>query len=335
MQTAEGHASTARSQLERAKKQHAEQLEELSVMIASQLSEIFTLTSIVQQENYGTSSQMEGSSQAQDSEAQRQRSTASNSHIGHNCSTDHQRLQMENDRLRKKYDEAERAVKDLQSEVAESKSREKILTRNLEAIKMGSQSNTSSNDCMANFVEQLANQVEELEKEKDMLAPLLRVGAAVRLRNLEQALETIMDVRHRDLNQAAIRTGNIAAHRANGLADCALFEGGFVAEEFMEKATKVFEKLYQVTPSAYRHFDSRSRRVIDCEATMATHKTLNRYNNTSNLRVHYAVLNADLTHMINGEMPSTSETIDGLLGHIERITEDIVDVERSLNRRRG
>ncbi|KAA8568463.1 hypothetical protein EYC84_007495 [Monilinia fructicola] len=91
---------------------------------------------------------------------------------------------------------------------------------------------------------------QKLKKTHDLGKPLVKIGVDIRLRFLDQARETVLNI-SRDKADVALRNnGNIAAHRGNAAADAALFKGGFIPEEF-EDAEEVFTALYQCESSQY------------------------------------------------------------------------------------
>lgn len=100
-----------------------------------------------------------------------------------------------------------------------------------------------------------------------MLEPLVRIGAAVRLRHLEQAREAIMHIHLEAVDRDIIDRGKIAAHRANGAADSVLFQLGLVPKDHLAVATRTFERLYKC-PSLQYELDYPWRRLLDCDATL-------------------------------------------------------------------
>jgi hypothetical protein len=111
-----------------------------------------------------------------------------------------------------------------------------------------------------------------LESDRDLKAPILQIGVDVRLRNLEQARETLLNVSRDETNRTIVMNGNTAAHRANGAVDAAMFQAGLISDEYMEEAKEIFKQMYQVEPSEYGCWSPKLLRLIDCQATVSTVK---------------------------------------------------------------
>lgn len=176
------------------------------------------------------------------------------------------------------------------------------------------------------------NEINELKSTRDSVEPILKIGVDIRLRNMEWAREPVLGVATKDIDRARILNGNIAAHRANGAVDAVMFEAGLVPEEFIEEASNVYEKLFNVKPSSYKCWSSKVLRLLDCRATVTTLKAMNRATITTNIRHQHSQIDTELCRKHTAMTPSDfegSSDVDDLLVELEELTESIVDTERN------
>ncbi|PVH78781.1 hypothetical protein DL98DRAFT_572874 [Cadophora sp. DSE1049] len=173
----------------------------------------------------------------------------------------------------------------------------------------------------------------EVETTRDLVQPILQVGVDIRLRNLESARETLLNIKQDQKDRAIILSGNVAAHRPNGVVDAALFAAGLIPEDYLPEATRAFVKMYQVTPANYGCWSPMVLRMIDCQATIATVQIQHHFKkfDTSDLRAEHERLQRFLVSRQKRLSPEEFEA-DGkakkLLAKIEVIMEEIVDLSR-------
>ncbi|KAG4441097.1 hypothetical protein IFR05_003451 [Cadophora sp. M221] len=189
------------------------------------------------------------------------------------------------------------------------------------------------------LIQSLKDENTESKTTRGLLSPLVQIGVDIRLRNLEFARETALDVPTSDLDRATTLSGNIAAHRANGTVDAVLFEAGLLPEGCIEEATRVFKILYPVEPSRYKtEWGSRIKRVIDYRATVKTVKSVAGSNNCSHLESEHYSLDDKLSKlhddMLDKDSFESDPTVEAQLSRLEEITEEIVDIKRSKGGRR-
>ncbi|TGO41396.1 hypothetical protein BHYA_0022g00350 [Botrytis hyacinthi] len=165
---------------------------------------------------------------------------------------------------------------------------------------------------------------EKLKRTYDIVEPLVKIEADIRLRFLDQAREAVFDI-SRDETGAALRAnGNAAAHKGNAAADAALFKGNFVPEDYEEEAEEIFEHLYNQKFSEYPRWTGVPGRQNDCEATLST---ITKSSVSATLREEWRVV----WNRIAGGSDNKRMV---LLEELKEITDDIVDLERSNRRRR-
>jgi hypothetical protein len=76
--------------------------------------------------------------------------------------------------------------------------------------------------------------ITQLVQDRDIKEPLVAVGAAVRLRFLETAKETVLSIA---IDRDIMTDGNDAAHRGDGSADAALFKLKLIPDNDPESAS--------------------------------------------------------------------------------------------------
>ncbi|PVH78782.1 hypothetical protein DL98DRAFT_533502 [Cadophora sp. DSE1049] len=185
----------------------------------------------------------------------------------------------------------------------------------------------------------LTTEISDLKKSQNLLSPLVKIGVDIGLRNLELARETALEIPTGDLGKAIILSGNVAAHRANGAVDAAIFEAGLVPEGYVEEASKVFKTLYLCQPSDYpTQWGSQIKRALDCRATIKTVKAMAGSADCSDLEGEHSSLDLELCTLHDNmwvkEDFQTDPTVEERLLRLEEITEDIVDIKRSKGSRR-
>ncbi|KAE9378743.1 hypothetical protein N431DRAFT_460073 [Stipitochalara longipes BDJ] len=181
-------------------------------------------------------------------------------------------------------------------------------------------------------IKDLKLEVSKLEMDRDLKAPLLQIGVEIRLRNLEHARETLLEVPRGEINKAIIMNGNLAAHSAIGAVDAAMFKADLVPENFVEEATKVFKKMYQIEPSRYGIWCPKVLRLMDCRATVNTVKAFRGRNASADLRDERCDVDNRLIELHNslGQREfETNEEVDELIQRLELLTTEIVQVDRS------
>ncbi|KAH7360872.1 hypothetical protein BKA65DRAFT_534090 [Rhexocercosporidium sp. MPI-PUGE-AT-0058] len=175
----------------------------------------------------------------------------------------------------------------------------------------------------------------DLETFRDLVQPLLQVGVDIRLRNLEAAREPLLKIKPAQKDRAIMLSGNVAAHRANGATDAAMFMAGLIPEDYLPAATEIFEKLYQVAPTNYGSsgWSPMILRMVDCHATIATIQVQHHFKkfDTSHLRNEHDRLHGFLVRRqkkLSKERFEEDDKAKGLLARIEDIMEEIVDLSR-------
>jgi hypothetical protein len=181
---------------------------------------------------------------------------------------------------------------------------------------------------------ELKKEVSELQKDRDLKAPMIQPTVNIRLRYLEYARETALGIPRAEGNRAMIINGNIAAHRGNGALDSAMFKAGLVPEHYLEKATKIFEHLYLVSPLEYGNWSPRTLRISDCRATLMTLKPANSFNQSVTERgEHDKILNRlieTLQSMTDEEIEASKEVAE-LVIRLEYLNDQIVERDRAKN----
>ncbi|KAH7417609.1 hypothetical protein BKA64DRAFT_658399 [Cadophora sp. MPI-SDFR-AT-0126] len=189
------------------------------------------------------------------------------------------------------------------------------------------------NAIQAQDIKDLTKSKVDLEKTRELVQPILQIGVDIRLRNLESARETLLNIKQDQKDRAIILAGNVAAHRPNGLVDATLFTAGLVPEDYLPEATRAFTKMYQVTPANYGCWSPMVLRMIDCQATIATVQIQHHFKkfDTSDLRAEHKRLHKFLVSRQKRLSPDdfeADEKAKKLLAKIEIIMEEIVDLSR-------
>ncbi|TGO41428.1 hypothetical protein BHYA_0022g00360 [Botrytis hyacinthi] len=119
----------------------------------------------------------------------------------------------------------------------------------------------------------LQSKVNELVQDLTLKNPLILVGAAVRLRFLEQAKEFVINRRDRpELNRELRNEGNLAAHYGNIIADESLFKLEYIPVDCLEITRRVFRELYSCYPDRSRYFDPIEIRLSNILAANRAHR---------------------------------------------------------------
>lgn len=250
--------------------------------------------------------------------------------------TDLRNLRRSNDRLTRNYnillrdyDQIKQARDTKENEHRETLNVQATLRQNIDLWQEINRLNEQSSS-------RLKHEIAELKKSQD--SPLVKIGVDIRLRNLELARETALDVPTSDLDGAIILSGNVAAHRANGAVDAAIFEAGLVPDGYIEEASKVFKALYHCQPSDYpTQWVSGIKRLLDCRATIKTVKAVAGSADCSALESAHSRLDSELCtqhdNLWSREDFDTDPSVEERLLRLEVTTEEIVDIKRSKNSR--
>ncbi|TGO77156.1 hypothetical protein BELL_0120g00090 [Botrytis elliptica] len=172
--------------------------------------------------------------------------------------------------------------------------------------------------------------VNKLVQDLNLKKPLMLVGAAVRLRFLEQAKEFVINKRDRpELNRELRNEGNLAAHYGNIIADESLFKLEYIPVDCLEITRRVFKELYSCYPDRHRYFDPIEIRLSNILAANRAHR---RTESSASQRKDLMEMYQQLQVLQDSDEPSTVE-ISNHVTAIELITDDIIDLD--LRTRRG
>jgi chromosome segregation ATPase len=169
---------------------------------------------------------------------------------------------------------------------------------------------------------------EDIQNNERTKAPLVRAGAAIRLRFLAQAENVITGSSRDELDPGTVRRGNAAAHDGNGLADAALFHIGYLSKEH---GGEKFEKVYSVDVAGYLHASSQWKKVFDCYATVQSSAQFG--NSSVASRQEFSRLIGELNPLINSI--EHSEKGATLIAQLEKVTRKITQLDRRGERRIG
>ena len=210
----------AENQLEKFKEQDGVQKSRIFELEADQQWQHTRLANTIaqhQRERGGLASQLE-SVRGQLAAATRNQQTA-----GRLRSAAHTRLQQLHDDLELKFQDAEQEVHDLKADNQVLENKVKAKEKELRVTKAELLSKCRLVNSNAETIKDLKSEVSQLEADRALKAPILQIGIDVRLRNFEHARETVLNVSRDLINRAIIMNGNVAAHRANGAVDAAIF----------------------------------------------------------------------------------------------------------------
>lgn len=176
-----------------------------------------------------------------------------------------------------------------------------------------------------------------LKQERDLKAPLVDVGAKVRLRYLEHAREIALNTPYSQIDRAIIMNGNIAAHRASGATDAPLFKLDLVPEEHKDEANKIYKELYQVTPDEYLNWGPNTRKLVDCNATLKSLKPGKGIGRAIGKRAEHSEFYVQLVELhgsFTGAVFEVDHEVREKIEALADLTDEIVETERSKPRRR-
>ncbi|TGO21104.1 hypothetical protein BPAE_0240g00020 [Botrytis paeoniae] len=172
--------------------------------------------------------------------------------------------------------------------------------------------------------------VKELVQDLTLKEPLILVGAAVRLRFLEQAKEFVINKRDRpELNRELRDEGNMVAHYGNIIADKSLFKLGYIPADCLDMTSRVFRELYSCYLDRRRYFDAIEIRLSNILAANRAHR---RTESSASQRKDPMGMYQQLQILQDSDEPSAVE-ISNHVTAIELITDDIIDLD--LRTRRG
>jgi hypothetical protein len=181
-------------------------------------------------------------------------------------------------------------------------------------------------------VTKLEMEVSSLKQDRDLKAPLIQLAVDIRLRYLEIARETAFQTSRTDENKVIIMNGNIAAHRANGAVDAAIFKAGLVPACYKEAATKIFEHLYLLLPEQYGCWSPKTQRIQDCSATLASLKLQNNFKQSEWERGEHEKIRQKLislsSSMSEDDFESSKE-VEQLVVKLEYLNGQIVERDRA------
>ncbi|KAK8904618.1 hypothetical protein QC760_006973 [Botrytis cinerea] len=241
-----------------------------------------------------------------------------------NLKSDHYSLEDKHNELQDDADRYESERAEYKEDAEYYKKKRNALRDELESAEGDLQKMTAKYASMHSSRDAIRKNYQDLKDAHDIVGPLVKIGADIRLRFLDQARDTALKISRCEADMALRTNGNVAAHRGNAAADAALFNGNFIPEEYEDEAEEIFQKLYNHQASDYPFFDSISGRQNDCEATLSIITTSSV---SAILREEWRVVwNAIFHCSTNNKM--------SLIEKLESLTDEIVDVERLSRRRR-
>lgn len=251
------------------------------------------------------------------------------------------RLFNEHRRLKRDYDrvvEEQEDARDLEREVDELRALRVTSMKELSKVRSDLSNAKTRISNQSETITELTEEVSRLESDRDLLAPIVKIGVDIRLRYLEDARETALGIPRGDIDRAIIMNGNNAAHRANGVADAVLFKQELIPDDSLINATRLFEDLYCNPPSDYRCCTSRVNKLLDCRATIRTVKAVNNGTGSADHRDEHTEIDNELVKMykdMGNDKFEQDEEAGELLERLEQLTDEIVEMDRSrYNRRR-
>jgi hypothetical protein len=251
------------------------------------------------------------------------------------------RLLNEHRRLKRDYDkvvEEQEDARDLEREVDELRALRVSDKEELSKTRSDLSNAKTRISNQSETITELTEEVSQLESNRALLAPLVKIGVNIRLRYLEDARETALGVPRGDIDRAIIMNGNNAAHRGNGVADAVLFKQELIPDENLIDAKRIFEDLYDNPPPNYKCCDSRLHKLLDCRATIRTVKAVNNGTGSVAHRNEHMNIANQLVEMYNSTNKKEfgqDEEAGELIERLEQLTDEIVEMDRSrYNRRR-
>ncbi|TEY60180.1 hypothetical protein BOTCAL_0184g00010 [Botryotinia calthae] len=182
-----------------------------------------------------------------------------------NLKSDHYSLEDKHNELQDDADRYRSEREEYKEDAEYYKKKRDALRDELESVEGDLQEMTARYASMQSSRDAIRKNYQELKDAHDIVGPLVKIGADIRLRFLDQARDTALNISRCEADMALRTNGNVAAHRGNAAADAALFNGNFIPEEYEEEAEEIFQKLYNHKASEYPFFDSISGRQNDCE----------------------------------------------------------------------
>ncbi|RDW60019.1 hypothetical protein BP5796_11625 [Coleophoma crateriformis] len=182
----------------------------------------------------------------------------------------------------------------------------------------------------------LQDQTRSLERDQADKEPLVDIGVAVRTRFLQQARKMVTG---QQTSMRAIKSGNAAAHRANGLVDAAVFRVAQLAGRDMQDMARVFKDLYKVPPLqyGYGYRPKKYLEAIDCEATIRTTLSVRRELNSMPQRLQAMdQIDAISSKLIQNGGRLTADQFDRdtdvewRLQRVKTLTDEIVEAARTM-----
>ncbi|KAI9646156.1 hypothetical protein NHQ30_005596 [Ciborinia camelliae] len=171
----------------------------------------------------------------------------------------------------------------------------------------------------------------EVKKNRGRKEPLVKIGADIRLRFLEQAREAVLKIPRREVNNELRTEGNLAAHAACSAADSALFKCGFVPEEYETETTQIFKALYRgKEPNEIKDEVTTNGKLMDADATLAI---LGDFGRTSiqfenYLKSYEEVLALSGPYRISFPISKITPAMEEALENLKDATEELVSFER-------
>ncbi|KAM0155845.1 hypothetical protein ACHAQE_006610 [Botrytis cinerea] len=241
-----------------------------------------------------------------------------------NLKSDHYSLEDKHNELQDDADRYESERAEYKEDAEYYRKKRNALRDELESAEGDLQKMTAKYASMQSSRDAIRKKYQDLKDAHDIVGPLVKIGADIRLRFLDQARDTALKISRCEADMALRTNGNVAAHRGNAAADAALFNGNFIPEAYEDEAEEIFQKLYNHQASDYPFFDSISGRHNDCEATLSIITTSSV---SAILREEWRVVWNTIVHCsANNKM--------SLIEKLESLTDEIVDVERLSRRRR-
>ncbi|RDW84562.1 hypothetical protein BP6252_02152 [Coleophoma cylindrospora] len=183
----------------------------------------------------------------------------------------------------------------------------------------------------------LQEQTRSLERDQTDKEPLVEIGIAVRTRFLQQARKMVTG---QQTSIRAIKSGNAAAHRANGFVDAAVFRVAQMSGRDMQDMARVFKDLYQVPPLqyGYGYRPKKYLEAIDCEATIRTTISVRRELGSMPQRLQAMdqidAISAKLREnggRLTADQFDRDADVEWRLQRVKNLTDEIVEAARTIN----
>jgi hypothetical protein len=174
----------------------------------------------------------------------------------------------------------------------------------------------------------LQAQIAELERDRDTKAPLVEKGAAIRMRFLAQAENTIMNNLRDNPDTEVVAKGNAAAHQGDGMADAALFRGGYVFESSYGGR---FKTVYTLNVAKYLALGTMAKKAIDLWVTVRI--SIQSGDRSAAPRKEFSRLIGELGAFV--KVLEESDEAAALLQQLEAVTDEIVQLDLGRGSRRA